>query len=65
MASDVGYGLPAGLGAVAILLFGHTLNIVLGALSVVVHGVRLNLLEYSGHLKMEWSGREYSPFRVK
>jgi len=32
-------------------------------LGVVVHGVRLNMLEYSGHLGMEWSGYKYAPFR--
>jgi V/A-type H+-transporting ATPase subunit I len=46
-----------------ILFFGHVLNIVMNALSVVVHGVRLNLLEYAGnHLGMEWSGYAYNPF---
>ncbi len=45
-----------------LLLFGHSLNIVLGILSVVVHGVRLNVLEFSGHLGMEWSGQRYKPF---
>jgi len=24
---------------------------------------RLNLLEFSGHLDMQWSGKEYKPFR--
>jgi V/A-type H+-transporting ATPase subunit I len=52
--------------AVMILAFGHGLNILLNALSVIVHGVRLNLLEYAGnHLDMEWSGYEYDPFAVK
>jgi V/A-type H+-transporting ATPase subunit I len=48
------------------LLFGlgHGLNMVMSVLSVVVHGVRLNLLEFSGHLGMEWSGYKYDPFRV-
>ncbi len=46
-----------------IMLIGHVLNIVMGALSVVVHGVRLNLLEFSGQLGMEWSGTAYDPFR--
>jgi V/A-type H+-transporting ATPase subunit I len=32
-------------------------------LGVVVHGVRLNMLEFSGHLGMEWSGYKYTPFR--
>jgi V/A-type H+-transporting ATPase subunit I len=46
-----------------ILLFGHALNMAMGALSVVVHGVRLNMLEFSGHLGMEWSGKPYKPFK--
>ncbi len=46
-----------------ILLFGHTLNILLGAMAVLVHGVRLNVLEFSSHLNMEFSGVEYTPFR--
>jgi V/A-type H+-transporting ATPase subunit I len=48
---------------VMLLLFGHGLNILLSLLSVVVHGVRLNMLEFSGHLGMEWSGFKYEPFR--
>jgi V/A-type H+-transporting ATPase subunit I len=51
---------------VLILVLGHTLNIVMNALSVIVHGVRLNLLEYAGnHLGMEWSGYAYNPFAVR
>jgi V/A-type H+-transporting ATPase subunit I len=34
-------------------------------LSVVVHGVRLNVLEFSNHLGLEWSGFAYNPFREK
>lgn len=45
-----------------IMIIGHLLNIVMGFLSVVVHGVRLNLLEFSGQLGMEWSGTNYEPF---
>lgn len=50
------------IGAV-IIIIGHVLNIVMGILSVVVHGVRLNLLEFSGQLGMEWSGTAYNPFK--
>jgi len=50
------------VGAV-IMVIGHLLNIVMGFLSVVVHGVRLNLLEFSGQLGMEWSGTAYEPFK--
>ncbi len=48
-----------------ILIAGHGLNLAMSALSVVVHGVRLNMLEYSGHLGMEWSGVKYVPFAVR
>lgn len=69
MAMAVSTAIPvAGLGvavAVLILVFGHTLNLIMAALAVVVHGVRLNMLEFSGHLGMEWIGAEYSPFRKK
>jgi len=54
-----GWALPAGL---LILVIGHSLNLVMGLLSVVVHGVRLNLLEFSGQLGMEWTGIAYEPF---
>ena len=51
---------------VNILIFGHGINIILNSLSVIVHGVRLNLLEYAGnHLEMEWTGYEYRPFACK
>jgi len=63
LAMDMGLSLPAGLGAAFILFFGHALNIVMGALSLIVHGVRLNMLEFSGHLNMEWTGIPYKPFR--
>lgn len=45
-----------------ILVFGHTLNITLGLMAVIVHGIRLNMLEFSGQMGMEWSGIEYKPF---
>ena len=55
-----GLAIPAGI---LILVFGHGLNLVMALLSVVVHGVRLNLLEFSGQLGMEWTGFAYEPFR--
>jgi len=45
-----------------ILIFvGHTINLLMSVLSVIVHGIRLNMLEYSSHLGMEWSGYKYEP----
>jgi len=48
---------------VLLLVFGHGLNVIMSVLSVIVHGVRLNVLEFSGHLGMEWSGYSYEPFK--
>ncbi|MEA1927872.1 MAG: hypothetical protein U9N73_06660 [Candidatus Auribacterota bacterium] len=56
---------PAGLISAIILLFGHTLNMILGGMAILVHGVRLNVLEFSSHLDMEWSGHKYNPFKGK
>lgn len=47
---------------VLLLVFGHGLNMVLNLLSVIVHGVRLNTMEFSQHLGMSWSGIKYRPF---
>ena len=48
--------------AILLLVFGHGLNNILNLLSVIVHGVRLNTLEFSQHLGMSWSGTKYRPF---
>ncbi|MBE6345560.1 MAG: ATPase [Spirochaetaceae bacterium] len=47
---------------ILLLVFGHGLNMILNVLSVIVHGVRLNTLEFSSHLGMSWSGFSYEPF---
>lgn len=47
---------------IILLVFGHGLNMVLNVLSVIVHGVRLNTLEFTNHLGMTWSGFKYEPF---
>lgn len=46
-----------------ILFLGHTINVVLGPISVLVHGVRLNVLEFSGHAGLSWSGTAYKPLK--
>jgi len=45
-----------------ILLLGHGINIILCALGILVHGVRLNTLEFSMHKNIEWKGVPYRPF---
>jgi V/A-type H+-transporting ATPase subunit I len=47
---------------IVLLVFGHGLNMILNVLSVIVHGVRLNTLEFCTHIGMSWSGKKYQPF---
>lgn len=64
MARDIGFGsIFAGIATALVLLLGHSLNIVLGPMSVLVHGVRLNVLEFCGHLSITWSGFSYKPLK--
>ena len=49
--------------AIILLVFGHGLNMILNILSVIVHGIRLNTLEFSSHLDMSWSGHKFKPFK--
>jgi len=66
MAGQV-HGAVAGGGlllALLVLLIGHTLNFVLSLSSAVIHGMRLNLIEF-----FNWSlteeGKAFQPFRKK
>jgi V/A-type H+-transporting ATPase subunit I len=64
MAIDIGFGsFLSGLCASLILFVAHAGNIALSAMGVMVHGIRLNTLEFSGHIGVQWAGRKYSPFR--
>ena len=47
-----------------ILLIGHGLNICMAFLSVLVHGIRLNTLEFAGHIGVSWSGKPYKPLAI-
>ncbi len=63
LAMDVGSGgvvmwIPAAL----ILVFAHSLNIILGLIAVFAHGVRLNMLEFSSNAGVQWAGYPYAPF---
>ena len=55
------HSFTSALTAALILFLAHTLNILLCALAVIVHGVRLNTLEFSSHLGMQWTGTPYAP----
>ena len=49
---------------ILILLLGHSLNFVMGALSILVHAVRLNTLEFSGAKGVTWCGHPFKPFKA-
>lgn len=55
-------GILSGLFAAMVLFLGHGLNILLAAMGVLVHGVRLNTLEFAQHMDLTWSGTPYRPF---
>ena len=48
---------------VAILVVGHALNLAMAGLSILVHAVRLNTLEFSNHKGVSWSGYAFRPFK--
>ena len=50
---------------VLILVVGHGLNLAMAGLSVLVHAVRLNTLEFSNHKGVSWAGYAFRPFRRK
>ncbi len=63
MAMEIGAGSRVGIAlAVLIIFLGHALNIVLAAMGVLVHGIRLNTLEFAGHLGLQWTGIRFLPF---
>jgi len=63
LAFGFGNGIVALVASVVILITGHGLNIILGPMSVLVHGVRLNVLEFSGHANVTWSGTAFDPLK--
>ena len=58
MESIIGY-----VGGTLIIIMGHMLNITLCIMGVLVHGIRLNTLEFSGHMNLEWAGFVFKPFK--
>jgi len=62
MAGGMGGGVLAGLGAALILFVGHAMNIMMAIMGVMVHGIRLNTLEFSNHIGIQWKGIFYRPF---
>lgn len=66
MALDIGFNsFFSGMAAALVIFIGHTLNVVLGPMAVLVHGVRLNVLEFSNHIDVKWSGFLYKPLKME
>ncbi|MBU4376170.1 MAG: hypothetical protein KKD29_01680 [Candidatus Omnitrophica bacterium] len=64
LALDIGFnGFFAGIATSLILILGQVLNVLLGPMSILVHGVRLNVLEFCSHLEVTWSGFSYKPLK--
>ncbi len=63
MAQGLGEGWILVAAGAVIAVIGHALNLVLGPMSVLVHGVRLNVLEFSSHAGLSWSGAPYAPLK--
>lgn len=60
--NDMALTVDSWLLAAVILVFGHSLNMGLAMIAMFAHGVRLNMLEFSNNLGMQWSGYPYRPF---
>ena len=58
-----GFSGPWVVVGIIVLIIGHGLNLIMCFLSVVVHGVRLNVLEFSGQVGLEWTGVPYEPYK--
>ncbi|NLF24607.1 MAG: hypothetical protein GX589_02990 [Deltaproteobacteria bacterium] len=50
------------IAGLSIAMAGHLLNVALGAIAILAHGVRLNMLEFSNNAGVQWSGYSYDPF---
>ena len=62
--NDLAMGSGSWFIAVPTLVFGHGLNIGLALIALFAHGVRLNMLEFSNNLGMQWIGYSYKPFKT-
>ncbi len=63
MAAGIDMGIAGVIISAVILFLAHAFNMAMALLSIVVHGVRLNTLEFGGKVGLEWSGYGYAPFK--
>jgi V/A-type H+/Na+-transporting ATPase subunit I len=50
--------------ALLLLVGGHLLNLGLVFIAIVAHGVRLNMLEFSSHAGVQWTGYPFRPLAL-
>ncbi|NLE29135.1 MAG: hypothetical protein GX629_05655 [Phycisphaerae bacterium] len=60
--NDLGLGLGSWFLIIPVIVIGHALNLFLALIALFAHGVRLNMLEFSNNLGMQWTGYSYKPF---
>ena len=63
VASSAVFTVLIGIAMGLIFIFGHGLNMVLAMIAVLVHGIRLNTLEFSNQMGLQWTGVYYKPFK--
>ena len=61
--NDVAASLPFLL-AIVLMAIGHLLNMALGIMGGVIHGLRLNFLEWY-HYSFEGGGKRFRPLEIK
>ena len=60
--NDMASNLPIVL-SILLLIVGHSMNIVLGVMGGVIHGLRLNFLEFY-HYSFEGGGKKFEPLKL-
>lgn len=60
--NEIASGMPLIIGIVLILI-SHSVNIVLATMSGIIHGLRLNFLEWY-HYSFEGGGRQFKPLKL-
>lgn len=60
--NEIASGLPLFIG-ILLILVSHFVNIILGTMSGIIHGLRLNFLEWY-HYSFEGGGRQFQPLKL-
>lgn len=60
--NEIASGMPLIIG-IALILISHFVNIILATMSGVIHGLRLNFLEWY-HYSFEGGGRQFKPLKL-